>query len=534
MFLTNLPLTNKNKIILGCSVVVLLLILAFLFQGRRGLWQPDEGYYVGTAMTMLNKQSVLVPYLGEDEIFLDKPPLIYWAMISAVKIIGHNEFAVRFFHGLSYLVTSLTVGLLASSIFGNRRMLVLGTLVYATMVTPFIAANIVTPDTPLALFTAICALAFWKSITADKPSASLWKITLFCALGLGFLTKGPAIFIPFAGMIGFLAITRQLKAFIFDRCIIISIILFICIGLGWYIWVGAKLNGGFSYFWDNQVWGRLVTSKYKRNPGLLSSYIYLLILTAGTFPWCILWLQKPASSMLTRCIKKEFWLSVVSNNQKLFIVSWFVIPLFILCLASSKLPLYALPLLAPVAIACAKLWSDRLDKLILNAGTKPALLNSIRFVLIWCLFLVVIKYVFAIYPTEKDSRALWQEISRHVPNNDYEICTINRRADGLIFYAAPAIVEHLTLKQDPYPTYMKTENLFDEISDNIKEDENETMLVLASKPETADTACSMMSQAGIEFTKEKLSWQKWLIVLTPEKYSKMKQLQVTNKVANCK
>ncbi|OHB58232.1 MAG: hypothetical protein A2Y12_02355 [Planctomycetes bacterium GWF2_42_9] len=530
--MTNLPLTNKNKIILGCSVVILLLILAFLFQGRRGLWQPDEGYYVGTAMTMLNKHSMLVPYLGEDEIFLDKPPVIYWAMISAVKLIGHNEFAVRFFHGLSYLVTCLTVGLLASSIFGNRRMLVLGAIVYGTMIAPFIAANIITPDTPLALFTAICALAFWKSITAGKPSASLWKMILFCALGLGFLTKGPAVFIPFAGMIGFLAITRQLKAFIFDRWIVVSIILFICIGLGWYIWVGAHLAGGFSYFWDNQVWGRLVSSKYKRNPGLIGSYIYLMILIAGTLPWCILWLQKPASSTLTRYIKKEFWLSLVSNHQKLFLVSWFLIPLFILCMASSKLPLYALPLLAPVAIACAKLWSDRLDMLILNSSTKPVLLSSIRFVLIWCLFLVLIKYVVAIYPTERDSRALWQEISKHVPQSDYEICTINRRADGLIFYATPAIIEHLTLKKDPYPTYMKTENLFEEISGNLKEGENETMLILASKPETADTVCSMMSQAGIEFTKVKLAWQKWLIILTPEKYSKMKQLQASSKATN--
>ena len=65
------------------TVMVLLAslaVLAFLFQGSRGLWQPDEGYYIGSAVTMLDKGSFLIPYLGE-EVFLDKPPMTYWGIM---------------------------------------------------------------------------------------------------------------------------------------------------------------------------------------------------------------------------------------------------------------------------------------------------------------------------------------------------------------------------------------------------------------------------------------------------------------------
>ena len=101
-------------------LLVCLVILAFLFQGARGIWQPDEGYYAGTAVTMLAKNSPLIPYLGENEIFLDKRPMIYWGMIAGLKLWGHNEFAVRFFHGLCFILTSLTVGALSFSMFKDK------------------------------------------------------------------------------------------------------------------------------------------------------------------------------------------------------------------------------------------------------------------------------------------------------------------------------------------------------------------------------------------------------------------------------
>jgi len=44
-------------------LIVCLAILAFLFQGSRGIWQPDEGYYTATALTMMSKDSLFTPQI---------------------------------------------------------------------------------------------------------------------------------------------------------------------------------------------------------------------------------------------------------------------------------------------------------------------------------------------------------------------------------------------------------------------------------------------------------------------------------------
>ena len=102
----------------------------------------------------------------------------------------------------------------------------------------------------------------------------------------------------------------------------------------------------------------------------------------------------------------------------------------------------------------------------------------------------------------------------YVPDKDYEINTIDQRADGLIFYGAKK-VEHITIKQYPYPTYLKTENLLEEIRANAKEGEKEILLLVAGKTVTADKACALLSEAGVDFKKIKLSMERWLIVVQP-------------------
>ena len=190
---------KKQKVIgviVVLSLVVCLTILAFSFQGSRGIWQPDEGYYTGTAVTMMAKDSLFTPYLGEHEIFLDKPPMIYWGIIAGLKLFGHSEFAVRFFHSLCFVLTSLAVGSLSYSMFKDRWLALLSSLIYATMVIPFIAANFVTPDTILTLWATLSALCFWKSVKSQGKIRITWQMLLCGAVGLGVLAKGPAVLNP--------------------------------------------------------------------------------------------------------------------------------------------------------------------------------------------------------------------------------------------------------------------------------------------------------------------------------------------------
>ena len=68
-------------------LLLLVFVLAFSFQGVHGVWEPDEGYYIGSAVSMEAQQNYLVPTLGE-EIFLDPSEtlLACWILIPLIVL----------------------------------------------------------------------------------------------------------------------------------------------------------------------------------------------------------------------------------------------------------------------------------------------------------------------------------------------------------------------------------------------------------------------------------------------------------------
>lgn len=486
---------GKFQIII-LSLVICLLTLGFLFQGSRGIWQPDEGYYTGTAVTMTSKDSLLIPYLGEHEIFLDKPPMVYWGIIAGLRLFGHSEFAVRFFHGLCFVLTSLTVGSLSYSMFKDRWLALLSSLIYATMVVPFIAANFVTPDTILTLWTTLSALCFWKSVNLQDKPRILWQMLLCGAVGLGFLSKGPAALIPCGGMFIFLLARKEIVGYFLSPWSLLGVLIFLVTGLSWYIWVDFKVPGAFSYFIDNQILGRLITEKYNRNPGFTGALIYIPVLVFGSLPWSTIWLEKKGL-LKSALFSKQWWKALPAKPEQLFLLCYFFIPLIVLCLASSKLGLYALPIFVPLAIATAKFWIQKAPEIknfvlkdLLSSFARP-----IRLTTCWVLLLLMAKLALAYYPTRNNMKTLWTEVNNHLPSDNYELCTIDERADGLLFYGAYE-VEHLTNKSDPYPAFTKTEHILEEIQEFIEEGETGFFLVIEDD-EIAE-AINVLKTSGIE------------------------------------
>src|SRR5262245_43563746 len=97
----------------------LVFLLAILFQGSRGLWEPDEGYYANAALAMARGGSLWLPLLNGHP-FLDKPPLQYWAMAAGVQLLGRNEWGLRLANSLWFGSTALLAGALSGRLWGNR------------------------------------------------------------------------------------------------------------------------------------------------------------------------------------------------------------------------------------------------------------------------------------------------------------------------------------------------------------------------------------------------------------------------------
>ena len=66
---------NYSEILI---IISALFMLAFAFQGSRGIYSPDEGFYVCIAQAMVDTGDYLTPRL-QYEPWLDKPPLSLWA-----------------------------------------------------------------------------------------------------------------------------------------------------------------------------------------------------------------------------------------------------------------------------------------------------------------------------------------------------------------------------------------------------------------------------------------------------------------------
>jgi 4-amino-4-deoxy-L-arabinose transferase-like glycosyltransferase len=62
---------------------------------------PSGGRIAAAAVTMEHEGDLVIPRLGS-EVFLDKPPLVYWGITPGIRIFASNEFSARFFTGLCY------------------------------------------------------------------------------------------------------------------------------------------------------------------------------------------------------------------------------------------------------------------------------------------------------------------------------------------------------------------------------------------------------------------------------------------------
>lgn len=439
------------------------MVLSFGFQGIRGIWQPDEGYYVGASVSMDRHRDYLIPRIGE-EIFLDKPPLLYWGILAGLKCLGSSEFSARFFVGLCYALTCLAVFALGRSFRGRAQDGFLSAVMYATMILPFLAANFITMDTPLTLFTTVSMAAFWKSTRPEETRKTLWKILLCAAVGLGFLTKGPAALIPGGGMFIYLLVRREVIAYLRGWWLLAGMLVFGLLGFSWYFFVSLRIPGAAKYLFVSQVWGRLVSDVYQRNPGLKGALIYLPVLLLGTLPWNLEWFRHPDG--LRRYFRWEGWKRLTANPSSLFLACWICIPMMVLTLASSRLGLYALPVFPALALASARLvrpWFEDAQWVLSSDGRK-----GIWFVVVWSILLLGVRAGMGMVPIRNDCRALWKELKPYLPNGKYEIVAVDKRVDGLWFYGAME-VETINRDGTPYPAFMPPESVEKEIRDMLED-----------------------------------------------------------------
>ena len=273
-----------------------------------------------------------------------KPPIVFWLTSLGFQLFGVNAFGARFFLQLSVVAQgALTYGI-AQRLFDNHRKALLAALIYLSLPLSLIGARNLTTD----CFLTTLVLATIYSMSAYYCQRQVWAIyssALF--IGLGFLTKGPAIFVvPFFFWI-YLMLARKEDYRVPVKHLLIALLLCVGLGLSWYVMVSRQTPGLVDYFIGRQVVARVSDDQaFDRSQPF---WYYPLILLTTSLPWCWFYFSswfRPGYKLRKNALAKQ--LSIY----------WLLLPFIIFALSSSKLMMYLLPLYPGIALVLASLLSE--------------------------------------------------------------------------------------------------------------------------------------------------------------------------------
>ncbi len=413
------------------GIAMMALVLAFAFLGSRGIWDPDEGRYTNVAINMLQSGDWITPRRNDDVGHWTKPPLTYWAIAASVGALGATPWAARLPSALAYLLCVW----LAWRI--TRRFMppaaTTAAVVYATMLLPFGASQLITTDFILAGCETLAVWAYVESRWGPSHPRR-WIILMWAAFALAFLTKGPPGLLPLLALLvcdGLLPRPRRVLQ-------LTGIATFLVLALPWYVTVSLNTPGLLEYFVLDEVAHRVATDEFARN-GQWYGWIvvYLPTLVLGSLPWTAsLW---RALRRLPAHARRWREAGVRAHEAHLLLLAlWVVLPLIVFCLARSRLPLYVLPLFVPLAILVAIRRHDE---------GRP--LPRAQWLVAWCALLLVLKLAAAAWPSHKDAGEWAAALRARVPEKIHEVVFVEDMARYGLRLHLGAEVEKVSLLPQP-------------------------------------------------------------------------------------
>ncbi|MFZ2419490.1 MAG: glycosyltransferase family 39 protein [Smithellaceae bacterium] len=328
-----LKLANSRVLFLVVVPFVLYVALSHFMP----LIEPDESRYFEISDNMVDSGDYVMPHLA-NVIYLEKPPLSYWASAIIFKIFGENDFTTRLYVGLCAWACLLLVYFMGSFLFDRKTGLyaagVLGTSLYF-----FVLGNFNILDIPLTFYTC---LAIWTgyrylSGTLDKK-ARLYVLYLSCALA--FLTKGLiGVVFPFAILILWLVLSGQWKRIV-NLFSPVGIVLFLAITAPWLILVQQKHTDFFRFFFIQEHFLRYTTAMHGRDHTLL---LYIPVVIFGCLPWTAFFIRAAWN-----VYKEKECASFLRGKSILW--TWIGFIFIFFSLSSSKLVPYIAPIFLPLSV----------------------------------------------------------------------------------------------------------------------------------------------------------------------------------------
>jgi 4-amino-4-deoxy-L-arabinose transferase-like glycosyltransferase len=339
---------------LSHALILLVLSLPYFTRlGSSSLWDANEAFYAETPREMLVSGDYLAPRFNF-QARAQKPPLTYWIVLASYKVLGVNEFALRFPGALAAAGTLLFSYGFTRLLFGPRAALA-AALMVATTPRVFILARRLPIDILLLLFmtaTLFCVIrAILRNDTIYWASASLLA-------ALGFLTKGPiAVVVPAGAALIWALRARRLR---FSASpLVIGSAVFLAAALPWYLLIYRA--HGWTYispFFLRDNVGRFAFEAFGPSRG---PFYFIPVALADFFPWSLFALA--AIYLLWRGRKAEEPLKSLSFGVPLV---WCALVFLLFSLSKNKQEYY----IAPLYPAAAAIVAGVLEKTLFAKGGR--------------------------------------------------------------------------------------------------------------------------------------------------------------------
>jgi len=319
--------------------LLVLLVVAIYLPGtaQLPLLDRDEPRFATATREMKDAQNWIVPTFNGSDRF-DKPVLVYWLMRGGYATVGVGEFGARLPALVCMMGLVLLVWWTGKRWFGGREGFFAGFML-ATSLQFFIHGRLAVADLPMVLCVAVTCVALGELLvtpngtmaaSARPPWTHVAWWSLWLALGLGFLAKGPiALAVPALALVLWRWVFLR-KPMAWAR---LGIIRGLCLATGIIaIWGIPALWVTHGAFWKIGMGEHVIRRGFEPFNG--RSYyglFYLGTAFLSLFPWIIF------AGVAGLAVRREW------EARRAWLASWLLAPYLIFSVYATQLSHYVLP-----------------------------------------------------------------------------------------------------------------------------------------------------------------------------------------------
>jgi hypothetical protein len=296
--------------------------------------------------------------------YLEKSPLVYWAMAASYSVFGVHDWSARLPLALAVVLLCFVTYRMGKWAFDEQAGMFAG-IILATSAGLFLFTRILIPDAMLTLAITGAIWAWLRLLEPEEQHSIRWAAIMGFCFGAGLLLKGLiAVVFPVMAGFAYMAITRQLFSLTawkkLDLWLVAAIALLVA--APWHVMATVsnppafafslhsgpgEYRGFFWFYFFNEHLLRFLSLRYPRDYDTVPRVWFWLLNLVWLFPW---------SAYLPAAVKQPYGSGARAGRARLMAACWIGVVMVFFTFSTTQeyysMPIYpALALLLGSALA---------------------------------------------------------------------------------------------------------------------------------------------------------------------------------------